>query len=434
MSKLKDIYLDILHIYRSDLVAGFPQFGRRSFYGPTVYEKLKNATRSLSKALRDFLYSFFDSKENDFDKLFQKHWLYVLGTNNYHSLKFLANDNHTVYVTPYNYQLPTEDCIKLKLPYHFLYLVRNIPTFCKLLYHDKPTRRCWDAAFKAMGLYESSIAFLKKHQPRCITFSNDHVLEARAMMLAAKALKVPTFYIQHACVRNDFPPLKFSCSFLEGQDALDKYSKSGKVEGQVKLVGVPRIEPYLPQRRKHTAINKIAVCSNLLDSITAIEEVIDVLKTTFPNLQLTYRPHPNDKREVNVDAAVLMSNSKKVNPFEFLLGQDLVIAGNTSIHYEAAMLNVLSIAYKFDKDGKTEDMYGFVRNGLVKEMETPESLIKYLKKACDNPAVSSQNATYYNAVLNTKNEGKSKEIVLKAIQNLLIQKNTGDGKVEKLYS
>jgi hypothetical protein len=411
MSKREEIYLDILHIYRSETVAGFVRFGRRMFYGTSFFEKIQNVIRFKAKMFRDFIVSIFGRKNNSSAELQQKDWLYVLGGNNYHSLKFLEDPKTTVYVSPFKYQTPDVKPVQIILSNHFMNMLRCLPTFVALSLKNKDIRRCWDIAFKATGMYESSLTYLKKHQPRSIIFSNDHSLEPRAMLLAANKLNIPTFYVQHACIRTDFPPLKFTCSFLEGQDSLDKYRGSGAVEGQVELIGVPRIEAYLPKKRTRKTIKHIGLCSNLLDSLPVIEEVMKELRLAFPDHHLSYRPHPVDKRSIELDSSISISNSKIENPFEFLLKQDLIIAGNTSIHYEAAMLNVYTVCYKLGIEGKTEDMYGFVKKELVTEVSSPEALVSLIKKSAETDGPDLKIVKYYNAVLNTANEGKSQDLV-----------------------
>ena len=422
MRTKRDIYLDILHIYRSEMVAAFPKSARRNFYGTSFLVQIKNVLFAFLKALRTSLLSLFGFQKTDLGFLYQKHWLYILGGNNYHSLKFIDQvDQQTVYVSPYKYQLPKEKVIKINLPLHLFYLISHLPTFVNLLIKEKEIRRCWDAAFKSMGLYESSIAFLKKHQPKCITFSNDHTMEPRAMILAAQALNIPTFYIQHACIRPDFPPLRFSHSFLEGQDSLDKYKNSGPIDGDVSLIGIPRMDQYILQKNERLEINHIGICSNLLDDIPAIESAILALSNAFPERLLTYRSHPSDTRTIQLSPNINISNSKEVNAFEFLRQQDLIIAGNTSIHYEAAMLQVHAIYHKFGDTGGTEDMYRFVANGLVEEAIDTQQLISLIKQ---KPALKEDlksKAQYYNALLRTADEGKSQSKVIEIMTGLLKQ-------------
>jgi len=318
MGNNREIYLDILHIYRSEMVATFTRIARSNFYGTSFLAQLKNAIFAFLKAFRVSMRSLFGLQKTPEKQLYQKHWLFVLGRNNYQSLRFINEfDQQTIYVTPYKFKVEGENIIKLELA-NFFYLLFRLPLFLSFLVKEKNIGRYWDTAFRGMGMYETALKILKKYQPQCITFSNDHTLEARAMILAAATLKITTFYIQHACIRSDFPPLRFSHSFLEGQDTLDKYKNSGSIQGGVSLIGIPRMDPYIHQKNKNNEIQTIGICSNLLDDISFIESTLTALIEAFPNIQFTYRPHPVDNRSIHLPTAVNRSNSKVENPFEFL--------------------------------------------------------------------------------------------------------------------
>jgi len=420
MTEKQQIYLDILHLYLSETVALFALPARRTLYGIGNKEKFSRAKNSILKSVKNAIF-YFSKKTIYQKKLEGAHWIYVVGDNNLNSLNFIKKEiKNTVFVTPFNFYKTGIPIIQLYLPFHFFYFLKNIPTLIRLIYSKRhPVKRCWDAAVRATGQYEACINFLKKHQPRAISFSNDHTIESRALLLAANTLRIPTFYVQHACVRPDFPPLKFTVSFLEGQDSLDKYQLAGPVKGEVKLVGVPRITPYLNQKKKITEIKSIGLCANLLDPVDNIEVLLQTLTKSFPNHKITYRPHPSDRRTIQIPSEVDISNSREENPFRFLLKQDLVIAGNTSIHYEAALLNVLAIYFKFDTAGKTEDMYGFVKNGLVPEATNETELIHKIKNLQPNQALHAEKVQYYDATIATSKEGHSHKLVVEEMQNYL---------------
>lgn len=418
MADKRYILEDLLHFYFSETIAAFPDAARSNLYGSTFSIRFSNAIKYLGRSFRE---SFSKLPASSIQSIKNKNWLYLIGDNNYNSLKFLENQiGETVYVSPYRYQRKGSTVYRLSHSSRFRYLLAEIPAFLNLFFSGrKEVDRAWDAVFRAGGLYEYSLALLKAYEPKSIVFSNDTTLEPRALLLAAKALGIPTFYIQHACVREDFPPLKFTCSFLEGEDAYQKYKQSGPVEGEVKLVGVPKIDAYLSRKNTNKKVQSIGICSNLLDPIESVETVVNTLLETFPNCSITYRPHPGDSRQVSFDVSQLkISNSREENPYEFLLTQDLVIAGNTSIHYEAAMLNVASVYYKFDKSG-LDDTYGFVKNKLVEQALSIDTLEGIIKEYIIEKSDISERARYYNAVLGTANEGKSQEMVREYIHQHL---------------
>ncbi len=418
LQKPKNILEDLLHFYFSETIALFPQSARKNLYGATPMERISNVLKYFGRSIKEAL----SPTLHDPTELKDKVWLYLIGDNNYNSLHFLENKvGASVYVTPYRYQKEGVQIFQLQHCSRLRHLISGLPAFFKLFFSGrKEVDRSWDAAFRASGMYEYSLAILQKYQPKAIVFSNDTTLEPRALMHAAKTLQIPTFYIQHACVREDFPPLKFTCSFLEGKDALNKYQQSGPIDGDVKLIGVPKIGPYLSRKNSSKTVKRIGICSNLLDDLNKVVPVVNSLLQQFPDCKITYRPHPGDNRSVSFDSSILQfSNSREENPYEFLLKQDLIIAGNTSIHYEAAMLNVVSVYYQFDFNNKLNDTYGFVKNGLVKEANTLEGL----KKIVDFNILQKRNmgtkAKYYNALWGTEDEGKSIKLVISFICSFL---------------
>ena len=427
MNSKSETLLDILHIYCSEVVAQFPPSAKNNLYKTGFFWKLKSALSFIGRHIKE--QSGFDSvyKEKILHELNGKDWLFVLGTNNINSIEFIKDDlPFPVYVSPYRFKKQGVEIIQLRNPNRFLAFLKDIvPLFQLLIKNKKQIRRCWDAGFRAAGSFASAVKLFENCRPNSILFSNDHTIEARSYLLAARSLNIPTFFIQHACVRPDFPPLKFSLSLLEGEDALNKYKQSGPVGGLVKLIGVPRLDNYLSSKNNSSEVKRIGICSNTIDSLESIERILDSLQENFPDLTLTYRPHPSDKRQLNLEKdSILYSNSRKENPFEFLLQQDLIIAGNTSIHYEAAILNVVSVYFKFDQGGATDDMYDFVKNGLVNRAESIEELIKIIKRNLNSKDKLSDKANYYHALLGTAEEGESEKIATKAILNFLQNKPT----------
>lgn len=422
MKSAENILLDILHIYTSPVVAQFPASAKRNLYATGWLAKWKSAFRFMGRHFKDQLKYNAPYQSQANEKLSNKHWFFVLGNNNYNSIHFLEKSlrDHQ-YVSPYQFRKEGVDIFKIYNPGRFRFFLKDFGKTLKLILNNSNgVRRCWDALIRAAGSYQSAKLLLEKHPPRSIIFSNDHTIEARSYALAAYDLGIPTFFIQHACVRPDFPPLCFSLNLLEGEDALIKYQLSGSIKGKVKLIGVPRIDPFLEHKNTAVQVQNIGICSNTIDSISAIEQTINLLCEKFPTLEITYRPHPSDSRSLNIDKQrVKVSNSKVENPFEFLVKQDLIIAGNTSIHYEAAILNVVPVYFKFDKGGKTDDMYDFVKNGLVKAADSKEDLIKIIQRNSIKKDQLNEKASYYHALLGTTYEGKSEEFAAQEILNHL---------------
>jgi hypothetical protein len=410
-NKYKEQYQDLLHIYLSDVVASFPDSAKHNLYGVTFRAKVYKSLEALFKYSTDFIKWVFNYKQVPADTINGKNWLYIVGTNNYNSVAFLQESvEDCVFVSPYYYKNTKAVIHRLVSPVRIWYLLQSLPLFF-LLISDKKNfryRRCWDALFRSMGAVESALWLLKKYKPASVIFSNDHTLEPRALLLAAKQLNITTFYIQHACVRRDFPPLKFDHNLLEGQFAKDIYSEIAPISGAVHLIGIPRMDAYLPHKNASEKVRRIGICSNLLDEPAQIEDTIWKIYDAFPDLILTYRPHPSDKRLMNIPADRLqVSDSNKESAFQFLQNQDVIIAGDTSIHYEAVMLNVNSIYFRYGDESRAGDLYLFCKNGIATEAHSIADVIAIIRPLTVKKTEVYQKACYYNAALGTAMEGES---------------------------
>lgn len=378
------------------------------------------------KAIKDsWQFSRWGARHIEETQLKGKLWFYAISPNNIRSLEFLEKAYpEAVYVSsPTYFNTLGKTIVGFGSPYRFFYWLWHLPFSLYLFISRKDLHHCLDMTLRASGLYESYLSALRKHRPTAIVFSNDHTLEPRALLLAAETLGIPTVYIQHACVRRDFPPLRFSLSLLEGQDSVDKYSLVTKPRGKISLIGLPRMDAWIKTKNTAEKVTRLGICSNLLDPIERLELVIKTLSVQFPNLAITYRPHPSDKRVLRFAAAnVSVSDSKTESAMVFLQRHDAVIAGNTSIHYEALSLNMASVYFRFDDDkNAVDDMYDFVKQGLVPAPNTPDELVAYIAQLeLAKPADLTQKAQYYNATLGTKDEGHSEALALRAIKETIV--------------
>ena len=416
-------YANILHIRFTDTFAGLP----------------KNALNAISpnNVLLRFLFVLLYTGARLIGNLFLplkqpttmqgKIWLYVVSRNNYDSLSFLKHSlPDAVFVAGQNKDVGVykELVNRISARFKIFYYYQFFPVWWGL-YRLKGKRalRFFDLIFVAIGYYEISRAALKKYQPSCLIFSNDHNTDARAMLLAARDLQIPTIYIQHASVSTSFPPLEFDLSLLEGQDSLDKYQKCGPITGQVKLIGMPKADKYLGNKNVSTTILKIGICANIIDETEAIKNLIFGISREFPDKIISFRPHPGDKRNFSfvhqINRTIIFSDAKVEPVFEFLKNQDCIIAADSSIHLEAVMLNIVSIYYRMEHSKFIYDYYGYVKNNLVEQATSLKATVSIIKKYSVNKPDLSGRARYYNAVIGTEYEGRSHELAIKYIQTFL---------------
>ena len=419
---MEEIYDDILKFY---FAKGFlhkvNKDVRRQFTGVNRMEKVRNYLAPFVKLFQqEIRYQQQQKQHLTTDNLHNNTWLFFSTFNNYNSLYFLtqALDDAVLIGTGLSFDKPLD----IHLPFHrkALYLWRfpRIFRFFKKKY-GKDAARFGDLLFNSIGLYEIAYHYLKQFAPKCLVLANDHSEKQRAMLNAAQRLNIPVVYIQHASITSFMPPLDFDLSLLEGQHALDQYRQLGHIKGKVEFVGMPKFDKYVSFRKAPKQVECIGFCTNLLDKQLEIETTLKKLVTAFPKCAINFRPHPNDKRRFNLPPTVSIS-TKAETSFDFLQRQDVLIAGVSSIHLEAVLLNVHSIYFEVTKLGEElVDAYGYVKNGLSERADSIQELIEIIQSLQQNSFPVYEKAKYYNAVVGTENEGKSGELAAKYIRNFL---------------
>jgi hypothetical protein len=417
------LYADILHLRFTDTFAGLPPQTlnaiSRNRLGARLWQVILYTGGRLVANL------FLPGKRNE--DISGKIWLYVVSKNNYESLQFIREHlPQAVFIAGQNKQIGiyNQQVNRLSTRWKILYYYK-FPLLLAGLYRLKGARalRFFDLVFTATGYYELSLRHLRRYRPRAIVFANDHNTDPRALLLAAKALQIPTAYIQHASVSTSFPPLAFDLNLLEGQDALDKYRACGPITGEVRFIGMPKADAFLREKNLHPTIRRIGICTNTMDELEAIRVLLVVLREHFPDWVISLRPHPSDRRDFSfietIQGPVHLSDSKTEPAFAFLQNQDALVAADSSIHLEATMLNILSIYYRFGKSKFKYDYYGYVENNLVEAAPDLPALLTLLKcYSCCRPQVYHK-ARYYNAVVGTDLEGKSHQLAIGYLQEFL---------------
>ncbi|WP_051360107.1 hypothetical protein [Adhaeribacter aquaticus] len=424
--KLVETYANILHIRFTDTFANLPPATLNQISRNNVLARLWWVVQFLLGRL--VLNLILPGAKNE--NITGKVWLYVLSKNNYESLRFIKEQlPEAVFVAGQNKDVGIyrRSVNRLSTRYKIFYYYK-FPILVWGLYKLKGKRalRFFDLIFLATGYYELSLRYLKKYKPNAIIFANDHNTDARALLLAAKKLKIPTIYIQHASVSTSFPPLQFDLSLLEGEDSLNKYRQCGSIKGAVKLIGMPKADSFLPLKNTGTTIQNLGICANIIDDTQAIKELVEAVSRHFPELTITFRPHPGDRRDFsfinNINPSIIFSDGKQEQVFDFLIKQDALIAADSSIHLEATMLNILSLYYRFGTSNFTYDYYGFLKQNLIEAASDIKDLITKLEKYKANRPEVYQRAKYYNAILGSEFEGRSHELALNQIKIFLAEK------------
>lgn len=354
------------------------------------------------------------------DQLQDKIWLLAGSKNNRDSLAFLEDGlEESVFVALNEATQQLSDYTKISfhqaiLGWHRIpWLIRKlVPVFGNI------TWRRIDHLIKAAGMESAASKVLSKYMPKALIFTNDHGPKNRALLWAAKQLDIPTIFIQHASVSRFFPPLKFDLNLLEGEESLKNYQACGPIEGRVELIGMPKFDRYFGLRNSSEQINRIGLCANIFDKTERLNQVLQLISLTFPDCQLSIRLHPRDLRQLDLPPGVDLSDSKKEGIFEFLQNQDLIIAGDTSTHLEAILLNVSSIYFRFNDS--FYDYYGYLKNGMVEEAKSEDKLIEMITAIKNERPSVVQKASPYNAVLGTPDDGKSGALAIRFIKDFVV--------------
>lgn len=315
---------------------------------------------------------------------------------------------------------------QIPLFFAFLLSLAFFPLVCFYLWQSRGYRRetfyfVFDSYWLTFGYYLVARLWLGKLAPRALVLANDHTMPNRVMAQAAREEHIPTFYIQHASVTTKFPPLSFDYALLEGLDALEKYESIAPSRTKVFLIGMPKADRYFRHLNENTTAGSIGICIGIFDPIPRVEQLCERLRHEFPVLPFVLRPHPGDKREeiwINMaqQHGMEFSDSKIELSFDFLQRVDVIIAGNSNILLEAALINVFPICYDFAQTRL--DWYGFERNGLVEFILEPAEVCRRIRDLVQRkPAVRAKTSAYC-ATVGTQYDGRSSELARKLILEL----------------
>lgn len=407
------LYLEMLHVDLGPFARMTPQENRIG-----VIKRWLFGMGYLVKCMLDFI-RFGQKMAIGPEDPSGKIWLLAGSKNNRDSLAFLeeglaeslfiALNEDTQQLDDYTRISFHQACLAC---YRLPWLIWKLqPHFGRMLW------RRIDHLIKAVGMENVAWRVLNRYRPQALVFTNDHGPKNRALLWAGKKIGIPTIFIQHASVSKYFPPLKFDLNLLEGEENLHNYQACGPIEGKVELIGMPKFDEYYSLRNTSNRVKKIGICANIFDETDRLTEVIHQISHNFPDCQLSFRLHPRDHRQFELPPGTSFSDSKEEGIFDFLKRQDLIIAGDTSTHLEAILLNVYSIYYRFN--GSFYDYYGYLRNEMVEEAINMEQLVEMIKSLKDNRPEVFQKAQKYNAVVGTSLDGKSADLAIELIREFL---------------
>ncbi|MDD2287408.1 MAG: hypothetical protein PHY55_01100 [Bacteroidales bacterium] len=393
------------------------------YVGPNKRNKAKN----IGEIILDIILIFIKEFVKDLFSVFKykrindKYVFLYSTTNQYNALaplkKIVENSVFATFTRFDENRIPRSIGILLSLFY--------LPNFNTILKRSNNSDLLQRGKYYLIeGLYQWWNFYLHKTKPKAIIMSNDHTVSQRIIKKIAQSEKIPTIYIQHASVTEEFPKLDFDLSLLEGRDALNKYNKKG-IDGVYELIGMPKFDQHYSDINTNSEVKSIGICTNHLDNDERIIRLCKELRINFPNTNIHIRPHPEDSRSKLYMKLCKMynleySDSKKVNSFQFFKEIDLNIAGETSIHLEAVLMNVYPVYYQLNSE--PYDEYSYLKNKLVNEsFDKIQDLYSFIIKIRYNKPNIRGRAKYYIDTVNSIYDGKStikaKNIIINFVEN-----------------
>lgn len=272
------------------------------------------------------------------------------------------------------------------------------------------------------GLYITSRIWLRSLRPRAMIFANLLFPYARVLQKAAREEGVICVYMQHASLMADIPAFNCDYVLLEGRDSLEKAAKTGAGHERFFLIGMPKHDAYVLHVNTHRSVLSIGICTNGSDLLPIVEALLAQLRQEFPAMKMIVRQHSSDRRVKawrNLARKYTMefSDSRMEISFDFLKNVDVIVAGDSNILLEAALMNVMPLYYDFPQ--KHLDSLGFERHGLVEYFSEPQAICGFIRRIAGCKPSVRDKAKYYNATIGTNYDGRSSELASELIEMLI---------------
>lgn len=267
------------------------------------------------------------------------------------------------------------------------------------------------------------LRLLTECRPQFVIVANDHNVANRSLISCAHYLGIKTVYMQHASVSRFFPALRFDYAFLDGQASLEAYRACEENHpGQKKDLPRPRV--FLTGQKKQFSRSVVrsprpyvGVALNLLDTMDkVIEAVLAVCGRGGP---LKVRWHPSMsveaiqtlKRRLCHIEGLKLSDPGIEYVGDFLASCHTIVAGNSSIHLEAAILGVRPIYHELCP-ATAPDYYGYVAAGLATEAKSLDDLALLLEvQPCNRLGPDIDAVRFYSSTFATEWDGREGELV-----------------------
>lgn len=270
---------------------------------------------------------------------------------------------------------------------------------------------------------------LQRARPQLVLVSNDHNSPNRALCALARQQSIRVAYLQHASVSPLFPALNFDYSFLDGMAALQTYQRcvsnhppsAKRIKGEIFLTGQKKIL----RKSRPGQSRRIGIALNALDDLSLLDSLIYQLQGTEIGLTIRWHPGMGHKKICELQdilkchSTVETSDPNKEAVSDFLENLNCLIAGNSSIHLEAALAHVIPIYYELGAVS-TSDYYGYVAAGVSFQAKSVTDIFSLSRKSQTGEIYLDKDAIRrYSATYGTEWEGREGELVAAHITALL---------------
>jgi hypothetical protein len=288
---------------------------------------------------------------------------------------------------------------------------------------------------------------LRQQRPDLVCISNDHNVSNRCLMAVCEALEIKHLYMQHASVSDLFPPLQCHFALLDGERALETYqfcfrrsfgrggdSFSGARKPVIFLTGQKKkIQVNFNQARHRPGLSVVGIAANQIDDYSCVISLVQRLQSL--GLSVAIRTHPFQPPSFleQLQAADCKWDTLSVaramdEPLsDFFSRIDLLVAGNSSIHLEAALAGLSTVYFEMSNVVHKPDYYGYLKNhvsfSLPVNFERSDLEVIY-RKVCSperNNAVRQ-----YSATFDTPWQDKEGELCASLIKKLINGENFSD--------
>lgn len=228
-------------------------------------------------------------------------------------------------------------------------------------------------AVEAVAWYARSMNMLATRRPGAVLVSGDSNPEEVGFIAAARVLGIPQVFVAHAYPTPFSPPLDFTLSILEGEQAVNARRLKGPITGDVLLAGMEGESARLDPRRLERSNPVIGIFPPKAFSWKALAAIVDDCRGHFHASRIVIRWHPSMLESPRLAHRLTdrsgISEYPGSAPFHEVARQcDWVIAAeNSNVHLPLLKLGIPTVAVKglglYPRS--RSDLYGFIEHGIV---------------------------------------------------------------------